>query len=60
MKKSDTLVVSNAYLPKKKTLAKQFVSNVPLLIMLLPGFLTLLFFAYKPLTGLLIAFQDYS
>lgn len=59
MKKSDTVVVSSAYLPKKKTFKKQFISNMPLLIMLLPGFLTLLFFAYKPMTGLLIAFQDY-
>lgn len=28
--------------------------------MLLPGFLTFIFFAYKPMTGLLIAFQDYK
>ena len=60
MKKSDTLVVSDAYLPKKKTFKKQFISNIPLLIMLLPGFITLLLFSYKPMTGLLIAVQDYQ
>ena len=60
MKKSDTLVVSDAYLPKKKSFKKLFVSNIPLLIMLLPGLLTFIFFAYKPMTGLLIAFQDYK
>ena len=59
MKKSDTLVVSDAYLPKKKTFKKQLISNIPLLIMLIPGFLTFVFFAYKPMSGLLIAFQDY-
>lgn len=60
MKKSDTLVVSDAYLPKKKSFKKQFIANIPLLIMILPGFLTFVFFAYKPMTGLLIAFQDYK
>ncbi len=60
MKKSDTLVVSDAYLPKKKSFKKRFISNIPLLIMLLPGLLTFIFFAYKPMTGLLIAFQDYK
>jgi len=60
LKKSDTLVVSDAYLPKKKSLKKRLTSNIPLLIMLLPGFLTFVFFAYKPMTGLLIAFQDYK
>lgn len=60
MKKSDTVVVSSAYLPKKKTFKKQFVSNLPLLCMILPGFLALLIFHYKPIYGLLIAFQDYK
>lgn len=59
MKKSDTVVVSDAYLPKKKTFAKRFRTNIPLLIMLLPGFVQLLLFHYKPIYGLLIAFQDY-
>ena len=60
MKKSVTPVVSEAYLPNKKTFKKQFIANIPLLIMLLPGLLTFIFFAYKPMTGLLIAFQDYK
>jgi len=59
LKKSDTVVVSDAYLPKKKTFAKRFRTNIPLLIMLLPGFVQLLLFHYKPIYGLLIAFQDY-
>ena len=59
MKKS-AAVVSNAYLPKKKTLGKQIVSNIPLLLMILPGFVALLLFAYKPMYGLLIAFKDYK
>ncbi len=60
MKKSETVVVSNAYIPKKKTLAQKLKANAPLLIMLLPGFIALLLFHYKPMYGLLIAFQDYS
>lgn len=59
MKKSDAVVVSDAYLPKKKSFAKTLVANIPFLIMILPGFIALLLFAYKPFTGLLIAFQDY-
>ncbi len=59
MKKSDIAVVSDAYLPKKKSFTKRFVANVPLLVMLFPGFVALLMFAYKPMYGLLIAFQDY-
>lgn len=60
MKKSVAPVVSDAYLPKKKTFKKRFISSIPLLIMLLPGFITFVLFAYKPMTGLLIAFQDYK
>ncbi len=60
MKKSETVVVSNAYIPKKKTFAQKLKANAPLLIMLLPGFIALLLFHYKPMYGLLIAFQDYS
>lgn len=59
MKKSGSVVVSDAYLPKKKPFSKVLISNIPLLIMLLPGFITLFLFVYKPFTGLLIAFQDY-
>ena len=58
MKKS-VAVVSDAYLPKKKPLMQQIKANIPLLIMLLPGFLALLIFHYKPIYGLAIAFQDY-
>lgn len=60
MKKSETVVVSNAYIPKKKTFAQKLKASAPLLIMLLPGFIALLLFHYKPMYGLLIAFQDYS
>ena len=60
MKKSETVVVSDAYIPKKKTFAQKFKANLPLLIMLLPGFLALLLFHYKPMYGLSIAFLDYS
>ena len=59
MKKSD-VVVSAAYMPKKKTFAQVLKANLPLLIMILPGFIALLLFNYKPMTGLLIAFQDYK
>ena len=60
MKKSDTVIVSDAYLPKKKSLATRIKTNLPLLIMLLPGVLQLALFHYKPMIGLLIAFEDYK
>ncbi|MBQ3119225.1 MAG: sugar ABC transporter permease [Clostridia bacterium] len=59
MKKS-AVIVSDAYLPKKKTLATRLKTNLPLLLMILPGFLALLFFHYKPIYGLLIAFKNYK
>ncbi len=59
MKKS-AVVVSDAYLPKKKTLAKQLKENLPLLLMILPGFIALLLFNYKPMYGILVAFKDYK
>ncbi len=59
MKKS-AAVVSDAYLPKKKTLATRLRTNLPLLIMILPGFVALLLFHYKPIYGLLIAFKNYK
>lgn len=59
MKKS-AAVVSDAYLPKKKTLATRIKMNLPLLLMILPGFLALLIFHYKPIYGLLIAFKNYK
>lgn len=58
MKKS-AAVVSDAYLPKK-TLATRLRTNLPLLLMILPGFVALLLFHYKPIYGLLIAFKNYK
>ncbi len=60
MKKSAAVVVSDAYLPKKKSLGKQIMENLPLLIMILPGFIALLLFCYKPMYGILVAFKDYK
>ena len=59
MKKS-AVVVSDAYLPKKKTLAQELKANLPLLLMILPGFIALLLFNYKPMYGILVAFKDYK
>lgn len=59
MKKS-VAVESNAYIPKKTSLFKEFKRNYALLIMLIPGVIALLLFAYKPMYGLLIAFKDYK
>lgn len=59
MKKS-AAVVSDAYLPKKKSLATRLRTNLPLLLMILPGFVALLLFHYKPIYGLLIAFKNYK
>ncbi len=59
MKKS-AAIVSDAYLPKKKTLATRLRTNLPLLLMILPGFVALLLFHYKPIYGLLIAFKNYK
>ena len=59
MKKS-VAVESSAYLPKKTSLFKEFKRHYALLIMLIPGVIALLLFAYKPMYGLLIAFKDYK
>lgn len=59
MKKS-VAVESNAYLPKKKPLFKEFKKHYALLIMLIPGFIALLLFSYKPMYGLLISFKEYK
>jgi len=59
LKKSAT-IVSDAYLPKKKNLSAKVWSSLPLLLMILPGFIALLLFAYKPMYGVLIAFKDYK
>jgi len=44
---------------KKKTLIKSFGQEWPLHLMLLPSVILLAIFAYFPMVGLLIAFQDY-
>ena len=59
MKKS-VVVESSAYLPKKKSLLSEIKRNLPLLIMLIPGFVMILLFSYKPMYGILIAFKDYK
>lgn len=59
MKKS-VAVQSDAYIPKKKSLFSECKKYYALLIMLIPGFIALLLFNYKPMYGLLIAFKDYK
>lgn len=59
MKKS-VAVQSDVYVAPKKSLFNEFKKHYALLIMLLPGFIALLLFAYKPMYGLLIAFKDYK
>lgn len=59
MKKS-VAIQSDAYIAPKKSLFTEFKKHYALLIMLLPGFIALLLFAYKPMYGLLIAFKDYK
>ncbi len=59
MKKTAAVEV-NAYLSKRPSLFKKLKTTYPFLIMLLPGFIALALFAYKPLYGLLIAFKDYK
>ncbi|WP_339242339.1 ABC transporter permease subunit [Paenibacillus sp. FSL R5-0517] len=39
---------------------KQFIRNVPLHLMILPGLLIIIVFGYIPMAGLSIAFQDFS
>lgn len=59
MKKS-VAVESNVYIEPKKSLFKEFKKHYAILIMLIPGFIALLLFAYKPMYGLLVAFKDYK
>lgn len=59
MKKS-VAVESSAYLPKKKSWFSEFKMSYGLLLMIIPGFIALTLFAYKPMYGLLIAFKDYK
>ena len=59
MKKS-VAVESSAYLPKKKSLFREFKMSYGLLLMLIPGFVALALFAYKPMYGILIAFKEYK
>jgi len=58
--KKSVAVESSAYLPKKKTLLNDVKRNLPLLIMLIPGFIMIALFSYKPMYGILIAFKDYK
>jgi len=39
---------------------KQFIRNVPLHLMILPGLLIIIVFGYIPMAGLSIAFQNFS
>lgn len=59
MKKS-VAVQSDVYIAPKKSLFGEFKKHYALLIMLIPGFIALLLFSYKPMYGLLIAFKDYK
>lgn len=59
MKKS-VAVESSAYLPKKKSWFSEFKMSYGLLLMLIPGFIALTMFAYKPMYGILIAFKEYK
>ena len=59
MKKS-VAVESNVYVAPKKSIFKEFKKHYALLIMLIPGFIALLIFSYKPMYGVLIAFKDYK
>lgn len=45
---------------KGKRIWKELKQNYALLLMLLPGFVALALFAYKPIYGLLIVFKDYK
>ncbi len=44
---------------KKKTISQQLKKSMPLYLLLLPSFLLLICFSYLPMSGLLMAFQDY-
>ncbi len=44
----------------KTSLLREIKKNLPFLLMLLPGFIVLLLFSYKPMYGLLISFKDYK
>ncbi len=59
MKKS-VAVEEGVVLAPKKSLFKEYEKHIALFVMLLPGFIALLTFAYKPMYGLLIAFKDYK
>ncbi|MFD2700224.1 ABC transporter permease [Paenibacillus shunpengii] len=39
---------------------KQFIRNIPLHLMILPGLILVLVFSYIPMAGLVIAFQNFS
>ncbi len=59
MKKS-VAVQSSAYLPKKKSWFSEFKMSYGILLMLIPGFVALTLFSYKPMYGILIAFKEYK
>jgi len=58
--KKSVAVESNVYIPKKKSLFSECKKHYALLLMLIPGFIALLLFCYKPMYGLLIAFKNYK
>jgi len=58
--KKSVAVESSVYVPKKKSLFTEFKMSYGLLLMLIPGFIALTMFAYKPMYGILIAFKEYK
>lgn len=56
--KHNEITVRNG--PGKNTMLRQVRKHWQLYLLVLPAFLYIIIFAYKPMSGILIAFQDYS